>query len=757
MTAAPPYVDNTTRSPDPGASAVRSRWQTYALVAICALATALYAWRITTEGWGNPYYAAAVKSMSVNLTNFVFGSFDPIGVVTVDKPPLALWAMVLSTTIFGFHSWSVLLPQVIEGVAAVFLLHRTVRMWAGENAALIAALALAVTPITVAINRDSNPDTMMVLVLVAAAYAFTRSVRPDVSAGRSTRWLMLAAFLLGLGFLAKMLQGWIVVPAFALAYLVGSTAPLGKRALRLLGAGAVMIASSMWWVVLVGVWPQPKPYIGGSSDGSVMNLVLGYNGLGRVLGNSSANQLLGSSTAGNHARGGPGGAAQAAGHAGGQGGGFNFGSDAGITRMFSEAVGGQISWLLPLCVVVLVVAVVAGIRMTRTGQPSDPVRRAGWFLWGGWFVLVTGVLSFMQNMFHPYYTTEMAPGIAALTGVGVVMLWRYYRRPDGYGWLILPGVVVLTAAWAWLLISRDLNWNGWLRYAVAAVAVAAVVLLVVGRRSVTGSGSTGSIVAAGLPRVAGVLSVVALLLAPGVWSAATAFASSSFGAMAQAGPPSSQFGRMGGGHNRGRGPGGMPAMPGMSPAQQAEMRQLMQEVSRGQIPPQMRNMARGSLSPQQSKLLAYAQAHSGGARIALAVEGGAMSAESYILGSDATVIGMGGFSGGDPAPTVQQLAQWVNSGQLRFVAYAARDRGGPGQSGPGQSGPNQSGPGGNAHGNGMPGFGESGASQQRIQWVQQHCTVVAPSQYGGAEQQQSPIPFGPFGGNETLYECHPAH
>lgn len=741
MTAAPPYVDNTTRSPELRASPVRSRWRVYALAAICLLAIALYAWRITTEGWGNPYYAAAVKSMSVNLTNFVFGAFDPVGVVTVDKPPLALWAIVLSTAIFGFHSWSVLLPQVIEGVAAVFLLHRTVRMWAGENAALIAALVLAVTPITVAINRDSNPDTMMVLVLVAAAYAFTRSVQRDVSPGRSTRWLMLAAFLLGMGFLAKMLQGWIVVPAFALAYLAGSTAPTGKRVLRLLGAGVVMIISSMWWVVLVGVWPQPKPYIGGSSDGSVMNLVLGYNGLGRVFGTSGANAFLGASTAGNRARGGPGGAGHAAGH----GGGFNFGSDAGVTRMFSQAVGGQISWLLPLCTVVLVLAVIAGIRMMRSGRPGDPVRRAGWFLWGGWFVLVTGVLSFMQNMFHPYYTTEMAPGIAALTGVGVMLLWRYYRKPDGYGWLILPGVVVITAAWAWVLISRDLNWNGWLRYAVAIAAVAAVVLLLAGRRTVTGNAGT---VSAGLPRVAGALSVVALLLAPGVWSVSAAFASGGIGGMAQAGPPSARFAGMRGGPNGGRGPAGMAGMP---PAQQAEMRQLMQEMSRGQIPPQLRNMARGSLNPQQRRLLDYARAHADGARIALAVEGGAMGAESYILNTDATVIGMGGFSGGDPAPAVQQLSDWVNSGQLRFIAYAPRDRGGHGAGGPGQNGSE-----GNPAGGGMPGFGGSAASQQRVQWIQQHCTVVNPDQYGGS-QQQSPMQFGPFGGNETLYECQPGH
>ncbi|MGH3548106.1 MAG: ArnT family glycosyltransferase, partial [Pseudonocardiaceae bacterium] len=152
---------------------------------ICAVAVVLYAWKMDAVGWGNPYYSAAVKSMSASLTNFVFGSFDPLGVVTVDKPPMALWPMVASAAVFGYHGWSLLLPQVLEGVAAVFLLHRTVRYWAGEHVALLAALIFALTPVTVAINRDTNPDTLMVLLMVAAAYALTRSVHHPGQPGRA--------------------------------------------------------------------------------------------------------------------------------------------------------------------------------------------------------------------------------------------------------------------------------------------------------------------------------------------------------------------------------------------------------------------------------------------------------------------------------------------------------------------------------------------------------------------------------------------
>lgn len=675
-------------------SAGRSRWPGLALAGICVLATALYAWRITSEDWGNPYYAAAVKSMQHGLTNFVFGSFDPVGVVTVDKPPLALWAMVLSTAVFGFHSWSVLLPQVVEGVATVFLLHRAVRRWAGEHAALIAALVLALTPITVAIDRDSNPDTMMVLLLVAAAYAFTRSV--ERGARHSTRWLMLAALLVGLGFVAKMLQAWIVVPAFALAYLVGASAPVARRVLRVLGAAAVMLAGSMWWVALTALWPDPKPYIGGSTDGSVLNLVIGYNGLGRIFGSSATTALLG----GPGSHGGPG-------H-GGHGGFGGMGGTPGITRMFGEQVGGQISWLLPLCAVVLVVAVVTGWRSRRS---ADPARLAGWILWGGWLVLVAAVLSFMRNQFHPYYTSEMAPAIAAVTGAGLVLLWRRYRHPEGYGWLLLPAVVVVTAAWAWVLISRDPAWNGWLRYPVAAVAVVAVALLVIGRLN------AGRQVAL----LAGAVSAVALVLAPAGWSVFTAFSSSQIGAMAQAGPPRSMFG---GAHRIGG-----------SPAANEALRRLADQFSRGQLPPQLRAAAQGGMTAEQRKILAYAQTHSAGAPIALAVEGGARGAEPYLLNTDATVVGMGGFSGGDPAPTPTELVQWVHSGRVRFVLLNDDHQGG-----------------GRGSRSFLAAFGRSAAATQRTSWVQHQCTPVNPGAYGGSGAPQQ-TPLDHLAGAQVLYDC----
>jgi 4-amino-4-deoxy-L-arabinose transferase-like glycosyltransferase len=693
-------------------NAVRAR---IVLGAICVLAALLYAWGIGTAGWGNPYYSAAVKSMSASLTNFVFGSFDPLGVVTVDKPPMALWPMVASAAVFGYHGWSLLLPQVIEGVAAVFLLHRTVRLWAGEHVALLAALVFAVTPVTVAINRDTNPDTLMVLLLVAAAYALSRSLVSGkqcyntVSHSRARRcatgWLLLAAVFLGLGFVTKMLQAWIVVPVFALAYLVGSPAPLRRRLLDVLGAGVVLLASSMWWVALVSFWPGPKPYIGGSTDGSVLNLVIGYNGLGRILGRRAGRELVGGAgmPGGFGAPGMPGGFGGPGfggpGRPRGSGpGGDAVGGGSGLTRLFGEQVGGQISWLLPLCLLVLVAVAIAGVRQWRSGQASEPARRAGWMLWGGWLLLVGLVLSSAQGGFHSYYTTEMAPAVAAVTAAGVAAMWRHYRRPGGYRWLLLPAAVTLTAGWAWVLVSRDISWNGWLRYAVVGAGIVAVVLLIAGRLSVGASW--------GMARVAAVLAVITLLAAPAVWSTATATAvAASGGAMAQAGPPpGSGFGFGGARADRARG-----------------------------VPAQFRGAMRGDLTAEQKNILAYAQANSAGSRITLAVDGGAMAAEAYLIYSDTMIIGMGGFSGQDPVPTVATLTQWVQQGQLRFVLTSG--------SGPGGRDFGDRGPGGRGT--------RGGVSAVRTQWVQQHCAVVNPASYGGAASNAA----GPADRSEVLYDC----
>jgi 4-amino-4-deoxy-L-arabinose transferase-like glycosyltransferase len=716
----------------------RARWPAWALAAICVAAAALYAWKIGAGQLGNTYYSAAVKSMTGSFSNFLFGSFDPYGVVTVDKPPMSLWPQALSVMIFGFHGWSLLLPQVIEGVAAVFLLHRTVRMWAGENTALLAAAILALTPITVAINRDNNPDTLLVLLLVAAAYAFTRSVR----ATAGTRWLLLCAFLIGCGFLTKMLQAWIIVPGIALAYFVGTSAPVKRRLLDLLGAGGVLVASSFWWVALHEWWPGDKPYIGGSTDGSAWDLIFGYNGFGRVFGGD-----------GNISTGGggpPGGMRLPAGvdmPSGGGMGAFGGGSP-GLTRMFDESVGGQISWLLPLALLVLAVVAVAGVLRMRAKLPGNPFERAGWFLWGSWLLVTALVFSYAEGIWHPYYTTMLAPAIAAIAAAGLVRFWRAYRDSTGVGWVLLPLAVTVTAVWAFVLASRDTSWHGWTRWAVVLVAAVAVGGLVAGR-----------LTPATLGRPALVVGLVAVLLVPAVWSTAAATTTQS-GTIPAAGPaggfggfsgslpagmslpgmpsgtnpfpggglPSSGQPSPGGGLPSSGQPspgGGLPGTGQPSPGggQPSAGSQLPGGMSGG-----MAGMVGGDteLTADQRRILDYAEQHSDGAAITLAVNSPATMAASYIIGSDATVIGMGGFGGADDAPSVDQLARWSADGELRFVL---------------------SGSGGGFMGQ----LTGTNHTQERHEWIERHCEKVDPSAYGGSTDSQEQS--AGLMGAQTLYDC----
>ncbi|MER6993224.1 glycosyltransferase family 39 protein [Saccharopolyspora hirsuta] len=654
-------------------------WQRLSLAAVCVLAGLLYCWGIGSS-WGNSYYSAAVKSMSQSFENFFFGSFDAAGVVTVDKPPMALWLQVLSVEVFGFNQFAVLFPQVVAGVAAVFLLHRAVRRWAGENAALLAALVLALTPITVVINRDNNPDTLLVLLVVAAAYAMTRAFGQR----RATGWVVLAAFLVGCGFLTKMLQAWMVLPAFIAAYLVGSRAGWGRRLLDLGAAAAVLVVSSFWWVVATALWPSPKPYIGGSEDGSAWDLIFGYNGFGRIFGEN-----------------GPGGGGGPGGGPGGSGG---FSGSSGILRLFNDQLAGQISWLLPLCALVLVAVLVAGVRGWRGGRPPERGRTAGWVLWGGWLVVIGLMFSFAQGIMHPYYTTMLAPAVGAVIGAGAVQLWRWYRQPRGRAWLLLPIGVAITVAWAMAVVARDLSWHAWAGYAAVGLGVVAFVVLLIGRRG-----------GAALAKSGLALGLAAVLLVPTAWSAIAAVSGQSGmgGANPMAGPENS----MGGPGGRGPGGPGGAQPPGLDGAPGADGRRVRMGGPGGE-----------SLSAEQQKLLDYVQAQAGDLEVPLAVDGGSMGASSYIINSALTVVGMGGFSGGDDAPSVAQLTGWKQSGQLGFVLLGG---GGPGGMRPpgnadlpeGVDLPDAAafmgGPGGQA-------------SSDREEWVKQNCTPVDPAVWGGS-------------------------
>ena len=457
--SAPAVIDvyapiNTAARVEHGTGA-KPRWAGPALRALLA-ATALF-WSIGRGrmGWANAFYAAAVQAGTKSWKAFLFGSSDAGNSITVDKPPASLWPMEISARIFGLNTWTILLPQILIGVATVALLYVIVKRHFGPAAGLIAGGALAITPVATLMFRYDNPDALLVFLMVAAVWALTRALGD----GR-TRWLVLCGALIGVGFLTKQLQVMLVVPGLALTYLIAG--PVGPwRRIGQLSAGLLsMICAAGWWVALVSLIPAAdRPYVGGSTDNSFLNLTFGYNGMTRLVGG--------------HRGGFPGGPPPPQGFGGhgfpgGPGHGPFGGSEAGLTRMFSTVTGGQISWLLPAALIFLVVGIMLCGRVSRTDQ-----RRAQYLMWGGWLIGTGAVLSFMSGMFHDYYTVALSPAIAALVGIGVTQLWA--RRHTIWVGLVLAGTVALTALWAWVLLGRTPGFVPPLRWIVLAGGIMAAV------------------------------------------------------------------------------------------------------------------------------------------------------------------------------------------------------------------------------------------------------------------------------------------
>jgi 4-amino-4-deoxy-L-arabinose transferase-like glycosyltransferase len=428
-------------------------WTRPTLAALLALTGIGYLWDLGRNGWGNTFYAAAVQAGTKSWSSFFFGSFDWGNFITVDKPPASLWIMELSGRLFGFSSWSMLAPQALLGVASVALLFASVRRVWGAAAGLLAGGLLALTPAAALMFRFNNPDAALTFLLVAAAYAVTRAVER----GR-TRWLMVASVMIGLAFLAKSLQALLPVPGLALAYLLVAPVGWAKRIGQLIAAGAVMAISGLWWPLLVDSLPVgSRPFIGGSTTNSTMQLILGYNGLGRITGQE----------------GGPGGgrvAPAGGGGFGGGGGGGGFGGVAGIGRMLNEEFGGFIAWWLPAALLGLV----AGAWLVRRTARSDP-RRASLIVWGGWTLVTAGVFSFASGIVHTYYTVALAPGVAALAGMTLPALWR--RQSEPFARMALATIAAITAVTGFLLLGRAADWMPQLRWAVLIVGLTCAALL----------------------------------------------------------------------------------------------------------------------------------------------------------------------------------------------------------------------------------------------------------------------------------------
>ncbi len=421
-------------------------WVRPALLGLLAGTALLYLWGLGASGWANSFYSAAVQAGTRSWKAFFFGSSDASNFITVDKPPASLWVMEISARIFGLSSWSILAPQALEGVATVGLLYATIRRWFSPAAALLAGAVLALTPVATLMFRFNNPDALLVLLLVAAAYATLRAVE----SGR-TRWLVAASVFIGLGFDTKMLQAFVVVPVFWVVYLLAGAPRLRRRLWQLAVASIALVVSAGWWVVAVMAIPAAdRPYIGGSQDNSLWNLIFGYNGFGRLTGNE-AGSVIGGGT----------------GQAGAWG-------ATGWTRLFSSEMGGQIAWLIPAALLFGL----AGLWWTRRAPRTDRTR-AALLLWGGWLVVTGLMFSFAQGIIHPYYTVALAPAIAALVGIGAVACWRGRSHPLARS--VLAAAMAATSVLAWVLLDRSPSWLPWLRSAVLLGGLVTSVALLVGR------------------------------------------------------------------------------------------------------------------------------------------------------------------------------------------------------------------------------------------------------------------------------------
>ncbi|WP_433073403.1 ArnT family glycosyltransferase [Dactylosporangium sp. CA-052675] len=651
-------------------------WARPALLLVAALAAVLYAWRIRDSGFAL-FYSVAAKSMSVSWKAFFYGALDPGATVTIDKLAGSFAPQAISARIFGYHAWSLTLPQVVEGVVAVLVMYRVGRRLAGPAAGLLAAGLFGLTPVVASMFGHPMEDGLLTMALVLAADAFQRALLE----GR-LRSLLLSGVWIGVGFQAKMMQAWLVLPAMALTYLVAAPGPWRRRLGHLGAAGAVMLAASLSWVALYELTPDAwRPYVDGSTNNSALAMVFGYNGFDRF---------------GLHVPGAVESMFTGGANPGGPGGGFEppagrgLGGEEGLAKLFGQRYGTQIGWLYPLAVLGLAAGLVARGRAPRT----DP-ERAGLLFWGLWLVTVAAVFSAIMIP-HTAYMASLAPPLAVLSASALVRGWRGLRdrpapgaaQPGSAaappGWRgraaagLLPVLVVAEVAWAVYLSLRFPDFLPWLPWAIAAAALLALPVLVAAavpraprpRRAVL--------------RAAMVLAIAATVAAPSAWAASvlhpryggSAFDASAgpvgggFGDRRGAGAPEGPPGAPGGGFPGGGTPGG--GFPGGEPPDVRRM------VARGGPGGGFGGGPFGetseTLTADQRRLDDYLVAHRDGARY-LAATTSWSAAAPYIMATGRPYLPMGGFSGSVPNPTLAGVQRLVARGELHYVLLPGAEGG----------------------------------------------------------------------------------
>ena len=617
-------------------SAEQPIWIRPALATLLLATAVLYLWALGDSGDANSFYAAAVQAGSESWKAWFFGSLDASNFITVDKPPASLWVMGLSARIFGYSSWSLLAPQALMGVASVALVYGAVRrslvtlpVRTAAVGGLLAGATLALTPAAALMFRFDNPDALLVLLMTLAAYAVVRAL-PQAS----WRWLALAGVALGFAFLTKMLQGLLVLPAFGVVYLVAANTGVWRRFAHLVVAAGALVVAAGWWVLAVALWPaDARPYIGGSTDNTVLDLVFGYNGLGRIFGGSGNGGGGGNGTSGS-----------------------SFGGATGLQRLFSSEMGLEISWLLPAALLLLVAGLVLRGRAPRSDGP-----RAALLLWGGWLVVTGLVFSFMSGTIHPYYTVALAPAIGAVVGIGGALAWS--RRETWRGRATLAAAIGAAGIWGFALLSENSTWLPWLRWTLlgGALLSAAAILL---------SGALGAHACRKAIALAVLTGTLFGLGGTAAYAVGTASVPHS-GSIPSVGAVSTSTG----GGSTGGGPGGAPSGAGGGPGSTTS-------GSAGAMPTGTRpgsttsgtstaTTGGGGGGATSSTALATLL-KSAGTTWSAAVDG-SQSAATLELSSDTAVMAIGGWSS-DPTPTLAQFEADVRAGEVHY--YIASGTGG---------------------------------------------------------------------------------
>ncbi|CAN5216148.1 hypothetical protein BH09ACT1_BH09ACT1_14510 [soil metagenome] len=602
-------------------------WERPAFLGLLVATAVLYLWDLSVSGWANSFYSAAAQAGSVDWEAFLYGSSDSANAITVDKPPASLWFMALSVRIFGLSSFSILLPEALMGVATVAVLYVMVRRYFSARMALLAGAVLALTPVAALMFRFNNPDALLLLLMSLAVYLTVRGVESG-----KIRWVLWAGAMVGLGFLTKQLQAFLILPVLVGVYLWASPLRLGKRFLHLFAALGVLIVSAGWWVALVELVPATmRPYIGGSQSNSFLELTFGYNGLGRLSGDETGSVGGGTGTTG------------------------SWGST-GILRLFQDEIGGQITWLLPAALIVMVVGFIVTFRLPRT----DP-KRALLALLSGWLLVTAIFFSFMAGIFHAYYTVALAAPLAGVVAVGGGLLWS--QRAELWARIVAAATVVLTVFWAFSLLSEATDWLPWLRWVVLVVGLVAAVLLLLPAGILSGHARMLSVATLSLTLVAG-------LLAPAAYTLETV-TSAHTGSIVNAGPSvSSGMGGGGGRPGGGNFGGGTPPTGGGNFGGTAPGGTTTDGATTGGTPT-TGGAAGGGMSgllgggTVSSTVVALLEKDASSYTWVAAVTG-SNNAAGYQLEAQSAVMAIGGFNGSDPSPTLAEFKADVAAGKIHY-------------------------------------------------------------------------------------------